>query len=77
MKDKYDKVFTEVFDVNAEKLGDTFTSENIENWDSVVQLNLISGLEDEFDVMLDTEEIINLNSYLKGIEILKKHGVKF
>lgn len=34
---------------------------------------LISALEDNFDIMMDTEDIINFNSFEKGKEILEKN----
>ena len=40
-------------------------------------MTLISSLEDEFDIMMETDDIIDFESYEKGIEILKKYGVSF
>lgn len=76
MKDRYNQVFAEVFEVETSELNESFNSDNVGNWDSVAQLNLVSSLEDEFDVMFDTEDILELNSYLKGFDILERMGVK-
>jgi acyl carrier protein len=38
---------------------------------------LISELEDTFDVMLETDEIIDLSSVAKAKEILQKYNVTF
>ena len=40
---------------------------------------MISALEDAFDIMMDTDDIIDLSSYEKGMEILAKddYGVEF
>ena len=42
-------------------------------------MTLIAALEDAFDIMMDTDDIIDLNSYEKGKEILSKsdYGVEF
>ena len=41
-------------------------------------MNLVSSLEHEFDIMMDTEDIIDFNSFEKGKEILSaKYGVLF
>ena len=37
---------------------------------------LESILEDEYDILFDTDDILKFNSYLTGIDILKKYGVK-
>ena len=42
-------------------------------------MSLIAALEDAFDIMMDTDDIIDFSSYKKGMEILSKeaYGVKF
>ena len=42
-------------------------------------MSLIAALEDAFDIMMDTDDIIDLSSYEKGKEILAKddYGVEF
>lgn len=76
-KDKYNQIFTEVFGVDTSALDDSFGKENVEQWDSVHQLNLVSMAEDAFDVMLDPEDIMAFTSYSKGKEILAAQGVEF
>jgi acyl carrier protein len=39
-------------------------------------MSMIAALETEFDVMLDTEDIIDFSSYQKGVEILAKYLVE-
>ena len=39
-------------------------------------MGLISAIEDSFDIMFDTDDIIDFNSFEKGIEILKKYNVE-
>jgi acyl carrier protein len=74
--DKFNSVFIETFAVDAVKLGDTFTSESVDNWDSVLQLSLVTAIEDAFDVMFEPEDIMDFKSYVIGKEILAKYGVK-
>lgn len=42
-------------------------------WDSVGHMTLIATLEDAFDIMMETDDIIDLSSYEKGMEILSKN----
>ena len=49
---------------------------NIEKWDSVAHMGLISELEEAFDIMFDTDDIINFTSYTCGIDLLKKYGIE-
>lgn len=48
-----------------------------DGWDSVAHMSLVAGIEGAFDVMLETDEVVGLSSYLKAKEILGGHGVVF
>lgn len=74
---RYKETFCNVFSVQENELNDSFTFESTGVWDSVAHFTLISELEDTFDIMFDTEDILHYGSYLNGIEILKKYGVVF
>ncbi|MFN3908653.1 MAG: acyl carrier protein [Flavobacterium sp.] len=75
--DKYNAIFCETFQVENEKLDENFSLSNVDNWDSVLQLSLVTQMEDTFDVMLEPEEIMDFKSYTIGKEILAKYGVQF
>ena len=47
----------------------------IDEWDSIGHMSLMSALEEEFKISLETDDIIDFSSYKKGIEILKKYKV--
>lgn len=76
-KEKYASIFCTVFGVDKSALGEKFTFNDTAEWDSVAHLNLISELEDAFDVMFETEDILHYGSYLNGMDILRKYGVEF
>ncbi len=71
----YNQVFIDVLGVRKEDLNEKFTFQSVPQWDSVAHLNLISELEDAFDVMFESEDILHYGSYLNGIEILRRYGV--
>ncbi len=76
--EKYTKVFVETFEID-EETAKSLKYQDIEAWDSVGHMGLISAIEDTFDIMMDTDDIIDFNSFEKGKEILAKeeYGVKF
>ena len=74
--EKYHAIFTEVFGATADQLGDNFSKETVSEWDSVHQLNIISLIEESFDLMLDPEDIMACTSYNAGKEILTKNGIE-
>lgn len=74
--EKLDNIFCEVFSVEAAVLNSEFNKDSVEGWDSVRQLSLTSSVEDEFDIMLDAEDIIGFTSYESAKEILKKYDIE-
>ena len=76
--EKYNEAFTSTFNISADQLAG-LKYQDIEAWDSVGHMSLIAALEDAFDIMMDTDDIIDLSSYEKGKEILAKddYGVEF
>jgi acyl carrier protein len=76
-KEKYAKAFIEAFNISEEKL-EGLTYQSITEWDSVGHMSLITCIEDAFNIMMDTDDIIDLSSYEKGMEILaKNYGIEF
>lgn len=73
----YKNIFQNVFGVDAESLNEKFTFASVEKWDSLTHLTLISELETAFDVMFETEDILQFGGFLNGIEILKRYGIDF
>lgn len=76
--EKYTKIFEETFGITAEEAVN-LKYQDIDAWDSVGHMGLISALEDAFNIMMDTDDIIDFNSFEKGKEILAKaeYGVEF
>ena len=76
--EKYNNAFVETLEVTEEDL-QGLTYQGVSSWDSVGHMSLIAALEDAFDIMMDTDDIIDFSSYKKGMEILSKeaYGVNF
>ena len=70
--EKYNEVFCKTFEITEDKLAG-LKYQDIDAWDSVGHMTLVANLEDAFDIMMETDEIIDLSSYEKGQEILAKN----
>ena len=70
--EKYTKVFVELFGVSEDEAKE-LKYQDIDTWDSVGHMNLISDIEDAFGIMMETDDIIDFNSFEKGKEILTKN----
>ena len=69
--EKYKKAFTETFEISEEQTKG-LKYQDIQAWDSVGHMGLVAAIEDAFDIMLDPDDIVDLSSFEKGMEILKK-----
>lgn len=76
--------------MNTDKLRDAFVTSlelapsvdvttlkyrEIPEWDSIGHMALVASIEDAFDVMLTTDQVIALSSFDAAIDILKDQGV--
>jgi acyl carrier protein len=44
-------------------------------WDSLAHMAIVGEMEDRFGIMLDTDDVLDMSSYDKALEILSKYGV--
>ncbi|HTA61390.1 MAG TPA: acyl carrier protein [Bacteroidia bacterium] len=72
--EKYNQTFVSSFSVKEEKLL-TLSYQSVDGWDSIGHMRMIAELEEIFDIMIETNDILDFSSYVKGFEILKKYGV--
>jgi acyl carrier protein len=74
--DQIRTVFMEVLNLPADADFENLAYQT-HGWDSVAHMTLVAGLERTFDVMLSTEDVIDMSSYAKAREILSNNGVAF
>ena len=67
--EKYNNAFMECLEITEDQLSG-LKYQDIPAWDSVGHMGLVAALEDTFDIMMDTDDIIDFSSYEKGKEIL-------
>ena len=76
-EEKYLNVFKNTFSLR-ESAAREATYKETDAWDSVGHMMLINALEDTFDIMMDTDDIVDLSSFARGMEILSaRYGVTF
>ena len=74
--EKYKQTFIESFEIDESLLEKDLDYNAIAEWDSVGHMTLMANLEDAFEILLETDDIIEFSSYQKGIEIIKKYKVQ-
>lgn len=72
IKDRVIKTFSQVFNVDEKKIKLTNTMEDIESWDSIGHLQLIMSIEAEFEIKLNTEDVVQINSVKKCVDAVNR-----
>ena len=75
--EKYRDVFVKSLSIENKNFNENLKYNEISEWDSIGHMTLMSGLEEEFKITMDTDDIVDFSSFKKGKEILEKYGVKF
>jgi acyl carrier protein len=72
------KVFRELFDQPKLEIQDSYTAADIDGWDSLMQVNLIVAIEEEFDVRFTTNEIASFLCIgdVRKLVVAKQSAVK-
>lgn len=77
-KEIYKDTFIKSLSIGPDKFNEKIKYNEIEEWDSIGHMTLISGLEESFKITFETDDIIDFSSYKKGQEILtKKYKINF
>jgi acyl carrier protein len=69
------KAFADALGVDPGVVGDDLAYTTNSKWDSTAHMELISLLEETFNVSFEMDDIIDMSSFSKAISILKKYGV--
>lgn len=70
MEEKIKQILKNIF---SKEITDDFRQENEDSWDSLTHLDIIVALEDEFKTSFTPEEIGDMTSYKKIVDIIKTH----
>lgn len=76
-KEKLINSFISALGVEESVIVDSLEYNTIPQWDSVAHMALIAALEEVFDIMMDTDDIIDMSSVAKSKEIISKYNIVF
>ena len=69
--EKLTEVFTDVFDEEI-ALTDATTAADVEGWDSLTHITLISEVEDAFDIRIAMKDVLGLKNVGELADIIEK-----
>ena len=71
---KLKAIFVDVLDVDTETDWANVRYQETPGWDSVAHMSMVAEIEDEFDIMLEVDDVLDMSSFDKAIEIVQKYG---
>jgi acyl carrier protein len=71
---KIESIFSCIFSIPEDTIGDSTVLQNIPTWDSMMHMVLITQLEEEYQVQLTGDEIADMQTVGDARRILKGHG---
>lgn len=69
--------FSEALGIDSSLVVDSLQYQSIPEWDSISHMVLISQLEEDFEISIDTDDVIAMSSVEKAKEILSKYEILF
>ncbi len=74
MENEIKKLIGKIFDIDVLNVSeDKIVPDNIEKWDSMGHLNLITSLEEDFSIEFEPEEIVEmLNGFKEIVKIINQ-----
>ncbi len=72
-KEECKKVFSKVMSFPIKKISDKSSAENVENWDSLTHVQLVTALEKKFKIKISAEEGIDaFNNFKQLVSFVEK-----
>ena len=70
--EKLNEVFHDVFDNNDIVVTEQTNANDIEEWDSLIHITLISAVDDEFDVSFDMKTVVSMKNVGDMIDAIEE-----
>lgn len=74
MQDKIDSAFRSALNLDPSADLKTMAYNSSRGWDSVGHMALVAALEQQFDCMLEMEDILDMSTYDKVVQIMAKYA---
>lgn len=71
--EKLNEVFSDVFDEEITVTAET-TAEDIEEWDSLTHITLISEVEDAFGIKFSMKDVLGMKNVGEMVDIIRKNA---
>ena len=74
MNEKLTELVSELFDIDPSVVSDELTPEDVDQWDSLNHLRLVTAVEQEFEIKLSTSDIESITSLAVLRALIEQHA---
>lgn len=73
---KLSAILSSVFGVQASEISASLTKADLQSWDSLKQMDLVTTLEREYSITLELMDIVSMTSVEAIMSVLRDKGVE-
>ena len=73
LEKKLNKIFMNIFQLKNKDVNKNISMQNINKWDSLNHIGLISEIEENFNIQFKDNEIVDMTSYKSIIKKIKNY----
>lgn len=70
--ERVNEIFVEVFDDDSIVITEETTADDIEDWDSLMHITLISEIENEFDFKFQMKDVVGMENVGEMLDIIEE-----
>ncbi len=70
---KLKEAFETALGLDGDNIVDTLEYATLREWDSIAHMKLIAEIEESFDIMIDTEDVIAMSTFKLAKDIVKRY----
>lgn len=67
---KVNEIFVDVFDDDSIVIGEETSAKDIEDWDSLTHITLISAVEEEFGIKFSMKDVLGMKNVGEMVDII-------
>lgn len=75
MDEKVKQIMAALFEIPADQITPESSPDTIENWDSLNHMNLVTSLEEEFNIRFTDEQIGEMLNFQLVVAVIKENVV--
>jgi acyl carrier protein len=65
-------ILSEALKMDLSNMGDNISTKNVPDWDSLAMVNVLLGIEEEFGLEIDGEQIVQLKSFKDIVSLMEE-----